>query len=183
MCACGMQTFGTLLVKHRLAVSDRHVPNPPRHALVIDCGSSGTRIYAYEVALVPYALPALTPVSASAAADFVPRRAPGMIYERIETTPGIANFARNRTALHLALQPLLDWAVVAVPPVAHRHTTVMLCATAGVRKLPHEDQKVCCCSDARACKYCSPASRSCHVVAFEPVPRARHRRMRAAQSS
>lgn len=75
----------------------------PRYVLVIDAGSSGTRMFAYtwRDAAGAGGAPALAAVPSTAAPHKVPRRTmPGKrAYQRVETEPGLDRFAEDAPGL------------------------------------------------------------------------------------
>lgn len=84
----------------------------PRYVLVIDAGSSGTRMYAYTWR-DERGGPALAVVPSTAAPHAVPRRAlPGKrAYQRVETEPGLDQFVDDASGLEgRALGEWRDWA-------------------------------------------------------------------------
>lgn len=114
--------------------------------LVIDAGSSGTRMLAYrwDPPRAASGVPLLTPIPPSAAAAHVPRRALGKhrAYSRVETEPGLDQFVSDREGLEAtALQPLLAWAQAALPRAAWHRTPLFLFGTAGLRRLPDANQE------------------------------------------
>ncbi|BDA48267.1 probable ectonucleoside triphosphate diphosphohydrolase 5 at N-terminal half [Coccomyxa sp. Obi] len=113
----------------------------PEYVLVIDSGSSGTRIFAYQWRDNGPKLPTLTAVSIQAAKHKIPRRAAGdkRAYERLETEPGLDRFVADAEGLEQrALRPLLEWAEAVVPRRQWHRTPLFLFGTAGLRKLPAE---------------------------------------------
>lgn len=118
----------------------------PDYVLVIDAGSSGTRIYAYtweESGSEGGGMPKLTLLPPEAAPNKVPRRAlpSKRAYKRVETEPGLDAFVRDAAGLeHQCLGPLLEWAAAVVPYSAWKHTPVFLFGTAGLRRLNDADQ-------------------------------------------
>eukprot|EP00798_Chlamydomonas_sp_ICE-L_P008755 gene8755-33617_t len=137
---------------------------PCPYALIIDCGSSGTRLYAYEWCVTASdrdRVPKLRAISPSAAPDKVPKNPekvlynrlethpgvdnvsqdPAVLYNRVETHPGVDKFSQDPVGLrHRALGPLLEWAQAVVPIHEWATTPIFLFATAGVRRLPKSDQ-------------------------------------------
>ncbi|KAL4451373.1 hypothetical protein ABPG77_009445 [Micractinium sp. CCAP 211/92] len=114
----------------------------PRYVLVIDAGSSGTRMFAYAWRDARRG-PVLTAVPSTAAPHAVPRRSlPGKrAYQRVETEPGLDQFVDDAPGLQgRALGPLLQWAEAAVPRRQWASTPVFLFGTAGLRRLSQEQQ-------------------------------------------
>ena len=95
----------------------------PRHVLVIDAGSSGTRMYAYTWQEGgDDGMPLVVALPASAAPRRVPRRAvPGKrAYQRVETEPGLDRFVGDATGLQAkALGKHLHCSSGGVDAVAH----------------------------------------------------------------
>ena len=115
------------------------------YVVVIDCGSSGSRVTAFRIAQSPTSvLPTLLPLAPSAASVPSAMAAEGLLTERVQTTPGLAAAfqADTRWGVRQSLRPLLDWAEAAIPAQQHAHTALLICATAGVRSLPAKDQTV-----------------------------------------
>ena len=113
--------------------------------LVIDAGSSGTRMNAFTWRPPPSfgSIPVLEPISPDAAPHKVPRRSleTRRAYKRVETEPGMDKFAQNLHELgRRALEPLLEWAREVVPSKRWSSTPVFLLGTAGLRKLTEEDR-------------------------------------------
>lgn len=113
--------------------------------MVIDAGSSGTRMNAFvwHPPSSSGALPILEAVPPDAAPHKVPRRAleTRRAYKRVETEPGMDKFAEKLHDLGpRALEPLLGWAREVVPPKRWASTPVFLLGTAGLRKLTEADR-------------------------------------------
>lgn len=130
--------LGATLVAARAAGAA--MQRAPRYVLVVDAGSSGTRMFAYawRRGAAPGAPPLLAAVAPTAAPHAVPRRAlPGKrAYQRVETEPGLDAFADDPDGLRRkALGPLLEWAEAVVPPSQWAATPLFLFGTAGLRKL------------------------------------------------
>ncbi|KAK9807631.1 hypothetical protein WJX72_004780 [[Myrmecia] bisecta] len=116
----------------------------PDYMLVIDSGSTGTRLYAYTWRERRGKLPLLEAVSIRAARHKLPRRAAGdrRAYERLETEPGLDHYVDDPQGLQQrALHPLLEWAEAVVPRQQWRQTPLFLFGTAGLRKLAPEAQE------------------------------------------
>ncbi|KAK9840645.1 hypothetical protein WJX81_006647 [Elliptochloris bilobata] len=115
------------------------------YVLVIDSGSTGTRIYAYTWRERASRLPLVQAVSIHVARHKVPRRAAGdkRVYERLETEPGLDRFVDDAEGVReRALAPLLEWAEAVVPRRQWARTPLFLFGTAGLRRLPAERQAV-----------------------------------------
>jgi apyrase len=113
--------------------------------LVIDAGSSGTRMYAYEwhAPAAGSPLPRLAAIPPGAAPHKVPRRAleNRRAYKRVETEPGLDKFLDDPAALAAAaLAPLLEWARAVVPRGRWARTPLLLFGTAGLRRLREGEQ-------------------------------------------
>lgn len=85
----------------------------PRYVLVVDAGSSGTRMFAYtwRRGAAAGAPPRLEAVSPAAAAHKVPRRAlpDKRAYQRVETEPGLDAFAADPDGLRRKALGELKW--------------------------------------------------------------------------
>ncbi|KAJ9141497.1 hypothetical protein P3X46_032031 [Hevea brasiliensis] len=108
--------------------------------VVLDCGSTGTRVYVYQASIdhnkdrsLPIALKSLT--------EGLSRKSSGRAYDRMETEPGLHLLVRNTSGLKAAIKPLVRWAEKQIPEHAHKTTSLFLYATAGVRRLPSADSK------------------------------------------
>ncbi|KAK6145543.1 hypothetical protein DH2020_022363 [Rehmannia glutinosa] len=82
--------------------------------VVLDCGSTGTRVYVYQASR-------------------------GRAYNRMETEPGFDKLVHNIAGLRKAIKPLIKWAEKQIPKKSHKTTSLFLYATAGVRRLPSSD--------------------------------------------
>eukprot|EP01018_Ginkgo_biloba_P008846 Gb_31598 [translate_table: standard] len=113
-------------------------------SIILDCGSTGTRVYVYEwlynsgkgwnnlpvvVHLVPHD------------SDRSFHQQNSLTYHRVQTEPGLDKLLHNESGLRAAIEPLLHWAAHQVPAQAHKSTPVFLLATAGLRRLPNPDAK------------------------------------------
>jgi apyrase len=96
-------------------------PAPFRYGLMIDAGSSGTRLYVYLwLNRTGPAVPAL--------------QIPGAVYSA-KIVPGIGSFVSNASAAGTSLLPLLAFARQQVPSELYNSTPIFLKATAGMREL------------------------------------------------
>ncbi|BAT75199.1 hypothetical protein LR48_Vigan01g158700 [Vigna angularis] len=113
----------------------------PKYYVVLDCGSTGTRVYVYK-AQVQQAHSTNFPIAIQSLKDGLRKNpASGRAYDRMETEPGLDKLVHNVTGLKIALKPLLKWAQKQIPEASHRSTSLFLYATAGVRRLPFDDSK------------------------------------------
>mmetsp|Transcript_32404 Transcript_32404/g.52434 ORF Transcript_32404/g.52434 Transcript_32404/m.52434 type:complete len:520 (+) Transcript_32404:82-1641(+) len=102
-----------------------------KYGLVIDAGSSGSRIAIYR--WVPRASGGFGEVE-----EFIPEKT---IRGEKEVEPGISSYASDPGKAGPSLQPLLDYAASFVPKGLQKSTPLFLGATAGMRLLTVEDQK------------------------------------------
>lgn len=99
--------------------SEPHSPDSAliQYALVIDAGSTGSRIHVYKFN------------------NCGPT--PALEYETFKAVqPGLSSFARDPTAAAASLDPLMEEAVRVVPESLHHCSAVEVKATAGLRLLP-----------------------------------------------
>lgn len=114
-----------------------------KYYVVLDCGSTGTRVYVYESSMnnkkdgsFPIVLKSL-PLDVQGGQNLQGGRA----YHRMETEPGLDKLVNNMSGLTAVIRPLLQWAEEKIPKGAHKSTSLFLYATAGVRKLPNSHSK------------------------------------------
>ena len=114
-----------------------------KYFVVLDCGSTGTRIYVYHASIQHKKYNSL-PIAIKSLRNGLhrrPRSQSGRAYDRMETEPGLDKLVHNVSGLKGALKPLIRWAQKQIPVHAHRTTSVFLYATAGVRRLPSADSQ------------------------------------------
>ncbi|KAK8323401.1 hypothetical protein V6Z12_A12G231700 [Gossypium hirsutum] len=111
--------------------------------VVLDCGSTGTRVYVYKASIghkndgsLPIVMKSLTE-----GLSRKPSTQSGRAYDRMETEPGLHKLVHNKSGLAAALNPLISWAEKQIPEREHKNTFLFLYATAGVRRLPNADSK------------------------------------------
>ncbi|KAK9985041.1 hypothetical protein SO802_034566 [Lithocarpus litseifolius] len=111
--------------------------------VVLDCGSTGTRVYVYQASFdhnnagtLPIALKSFTEGIRKKPSSQI-----GRAYDRMETEPGFHKLVHNVTGLNGAIKPLIRWAEKQIPRNARKSTSLFLYATAGVRRLPKADSK------------------------------------------
>ncbi|KAK7262803.1 hypothetical protein RJT34_30384 [Clitoria ternatea] len=112
-----------------------------KYYVVLDCGSTGTRVYVYK-AEIQHKDDTNLPIAIQSLNDGLrKKRASGRAYHRMETEPGLDKLLHNVSGLKTALKPLIKWAQKQIPQGSHKSTSLFLYATAGVRRLPFEDSK------------------------------------------
>ncbi|CAH1445399.1 unnamed protein product [Lactuca virosa] len=112
-----------------------------RFYVVLDCGSTGTRVYVYQASINHQKTNVLPILLKSIPEDLKskPSSLSGKAYNRMETEPGFDKLVHNVSGLKQAIKPLLLWAEKQIPKHSHKSTSVFLYATAGVRRLPDSD--------------------------------------------
>lgn len=119
-------------------------PEELQFSIVLDCGSTGTRVYVCEwvrndgkgqgsLPMVLRPFPEGT--------DSKSGHQNGRAYHRKETEPGFDKLLHNESRLRMAMEPLLQWAEKQIPAHAHRNSPLFLLATAGLRRLPNSDSE------------------------------------------
>ncbi|XWS49353.1 hypothetical protein CRYUN_Cryun13aG0156600 [Craigia yunnanensis] len=111
--------------------------------VVLDCGSTGTRVYVYQ-ASVDHRNDGSLPIVMKSLTEGLSRKPSsqsGRAYDRMETEPGFHKLVHNKSGLKAAINPLISWAEKQIPEHAHKTTSLFLYATAGVRRLPSADSK------------------------------------------
>ncbi|KAK7406977.1 hypothetical protein VNO78_08615 [Psophocarpus tetragonolobus] len=111
-----------------------------KYYVVLDCGSTGTRVYVYH-ASIRFKRHSSLPIALKSLRDSFHKKPSGRAYDRMETEPGLDKLVRNVSALHKALKPLLRWAKKQIPLSSHKSTSLFLYATAGVRRLSVTDSQ------------------------------------------
>ncbi|KAK7360424.1 hypothetical protein VNO77_02417 [Canavalia gladiata] len=114
-----------------------------KYYVVLDCGSTGTRVYVYK-AEIEHKDDSNLPIAMKSLKDGLQKKRgsqSGRAYDRMETEPGLDKLVHNVSGLKTALKPLLKWAQKQIPESSHKSTSLLLYATAGVRRLPFEDSK------------------------------------------
>ncbi|KAF6262519.1 nucleoside phosphatase family-domain-containing protein [Scenedesmus sp. NREL 46B-D3] len=92
----------------------------PRHLVVLDAGSTGTRVHVFSYAVDP---------RSSYAQLQLPE-------PKLKVEPGLSSYAADAAGAGASLQPLLEFARQHVPVQQQAQTPVYLMATAGLRLLP-----------------------------------------------
>lgn len=120
------------------------VSNAPKelyYTVVVDCGSTGTRIDVYEWTLgmkdgseLPVLLRSFPNNSTKS-----PLRKKSCSYHCMQTQPGLDKFVGNISAVRASLKPLIEWAEQEIPVERHAITPIFVLSTAGLRRLANED--------------------------------------------
>ena len=111
------------------------------YTVVVDCGSTGTRVNVYEWKVVGVSsgnLPILLnsyPNNATKSSLWKS----SCQYHCMQTEPGLDRFVNDSLGVRNALEPLIVWAETVVPHERHRETPVFVLGTAGLRRLPEGD--------------------------------------------
>ncbi|XP_010256289.1 PREDICTED: probable apyrase 7 [Nelumbo nucifera] len=114
-----------------------------KYYVVLDCGSTGTRVYVYQASII-HKKDGRLPISLKSLPEGIQRKSmsrAGRAYHRMETEPGLDKLVHNVSGLRSAIKPLLSWAEKQIPKHAHKSTSLFLYATAGVRRLPPSDSQ------------------------------------------
>ncbi|KAK1355108.1 Apyrase [Heracleum sosnowskyi] len=114
----------------------------PKFYVILDCGSTGTRVFVYKASANHNKDGGGLPILLSSLPEGListDKSQAGRAYNRMETMPGFDKLVHNVSGLTGAIKPLLQWAEKQIPQNAHRSTSIFLYATAGVRRLPSSD--------------------------------------------
>ncbi|KAL7222816.1 hypothetical protein ACSBR1_024502 [Camellia fascicularis] len=112
--------------------------------VVVDCGSTGTRVSVYEWMIKSGFSDRELPILINAYPDNSTNshsRKGSCQYHCIQTEPGLDKFVGNSSGVRTVLKPLILWAEQWVPFERHRDTPICVLATAGLRRLPSEDAR------------------------------------------
>ena len=104
---------------------------PVQYALMIDAGSSGSRLYAYHWR------PPESQLSLPRIKPFVDSRGDPI---SMKISPGLSSFGDSPSEAVEHMSTLLDYAETIVPKEQHSHTPLFILATAGMRLIPVEKQ-------------------------------------------
>ncbi|XP_042489977.1 probable apyrase 7 [Macadamia integrifolia] len=111
--------------------------------VVLDCGSTGTRVYVYQSS-IDHKKDGNLPIILRSLPEGTQRKSIarfGRAYLRLETEPGFDKLVHNTSGLKAAIKPLLRWAEKQIPKSSLKSTSLFLYATAGVRRLPSSDSQ------------------------------------------
>ncbi|XP_048136358.1 probable apyrase 7 isoform X1 [Rhodamnia argentea] len=118
-----------------------HDPGRSYFMVIVDCGSTGTRVNVYEWMLRAaneWELPILVN---SYPDNLIENRTSNSScqYHCLQTKPGLDRFIGNASGVRAALEPLITWAKQWVPEERHPETPIFVLATAGLRRLAVKD--------------------------------------------
>ncbi|KAJ4963288.1 hypothetical protein NE237_023227 [Protea cynaroides] len=111
--------------------------------VVLDCGSTGTRVYVYKSS-IDHKKDGSLPIILRSLPEGTKRKSialSGRAYRRMETEPGFDKLVHNASGLKAVIKPLLQWAEKQIPKRSHKSTSLFLYATAGVRRLQNSDSQ------------------------------------------
>ncbi|CAI0398521.1 unnamed protein product [Linum tenue] len=124
-----------------------HGESGHHHTVVLDCGSTGTRVSVYKWEAnrsKDSGLPVLVnsyPEFEHSARSSTLKRTFACKYHCFQTKPGLDSFLGNSSGVKLALEPLIRLAERWVPRERHEETPIFVLATAGLRRLEGEDAR------------------------------------------
>lgn len=113
------------------------------YTVVVDCGSTGTRVNVYEWVQkdsnkrdLPILLHSYPDNSTSSSLLKTSCK-----YHCMQTEPGLDKFVGNLSGVRASLEPLITWAEQIIPFGRHRDTPIFVLATAGLRRLATEETR------------------------------------------
>ncbi|XP_050363294.1 probable apyrase 7 [Argentina anserina] len=141
LCLCCVLLVGFFVYLVSMLAYSYWFRREPKYYVVLDSGSTGTRVYVYQAyadddkgSSFPIVMKSLT-----GGVQRKPNARTGRAYDRMETEPGLDKLVHNVSGLKAAIKPLVQWAEKQIPRDAHKRTSLFLYATAGVRRLPSND--------------------------------------------
>ncbi|KAM7274163.1 hypothetical protein ACFE04_028827 [Oxalis oulophora] len=108
------------------------------YTVVVDCGSTGTRVNVYEWESRSVVSVKDLPVLVHTYPDDLTKSKVdrnSCQYHCMQTEPGLDKFVGNGSAVRESLKPLVKWAEKWVPYERHSETPIFVLATAGLRRL------------------------------------------------
>ncbi|KAK7265662.1 hypothetical protein RJT34_33285 [Clitoria ternatea] len=116
----------------------------PYYTVVVDCGSTGTRVNVYEwmIEVGGYISKGNLPILVHSYPDNATKTSlwkSSCQYHCMQTEPGLDKFVNDSLGVREALEPLIVWAESVVPREIRGGTPVFVLATAGLRRLPQDD--------------------------------------------
>lgn len=113
------------------------------YTVVVDCGSTGTRVNVYEWILRGVGREDL-PVLVKSYPDDTHKSLlskSSCQYHCLQTEPGLDKFLGNALGVRASLEPLILWAESLVPVEKRKVTPIFVLGTAGLRRLRDEDSR------------------------------------------
>lgn len=137
-----------ILIGYYLVPNPGFATNTSYFTVVLDCGSSGTRVNVYEwmlskdglLANRKSKLPILLhsfPDNSKMIDDFKD----GCAYHCMQTEPGLDKFVKNASGVKDSIEPLIRRAEKWVPHERRKDTPIFVLATAGLRRLSKESAR------------------------------------------
>ncbi|KAE8678353.1 FAS-associated factor 2-B-like [Hibiscus syriacus] len=120
-------------------VKARNVFESSYYTVVVDCGSTGTRVNVFEWGkrgLISQGLPSLLHYYPDDSTE-----SESCHYHCMQTEPGLDKFVGNASGVRASLEPLIAWTELRVPCERHVDTSIIVLATAGLRRLVSRDAK------------------------------------------
>lgn len=111
--------------------------------VVVDCGSTGTRVNVYEW-MVGGVSSMHFPLLLHSYPDNISKsslRKNSCLYHCMQTEPGLDKFVGNSSGVRASLEPLLIWAEQVVPHERQGDTPIFVLGTAGLRRLAFENAR------------------------------------------
>ncbi|KAL9243133.1 hypothetical protein vseg_017059 [Gypsophila vaccaria] len=111
--------------------------------VVVDCGSTGTRVNVYQWRTSDVRNGNLPLLLHSFPDELVKKHVwnDGCRYHCVQTEPGLDKSVGNYTQVRASLEPLIHWAEGVIPRDRHGDTPIFVLATAGLRRLSQRDAK------------------------------------------
>ncbi|KNC74186.1 hypothetical protein SARC_13259, partial [Sphaeroforma arctica JP610] len=121
-----------MVIEH--AAVENYKNKDARYGILIDAGSSGSRLYVYQWpdSAAKESLENFLKIKESQDAN-----GQGLV---MKIEPGLSSFEDNISGAFVSLVPLLDFAFKHVPAAQHVHTPLYVLATAGLRLMTEEHQ-------------------------------------------
>lgn len=111
------------------------------YTVVVDCGSTGTRVNVYEWMVGSASNGEDWPILLHAYPDNTTHSSlwkSSCQYHCMQTEPGLDKFVNDSLGVKKSLEPLIIWAEKLVPHERHRDTPIFVLATAGLRRLARD---------------------------------------------
>ncbi|KAI8576095.1 hypothetical protein K450DRAFT_258434 [Umbelopsis ramanniana AG] len=133
--------MSSLLVHRQDIGSESEWNEHRRYGIVIDAGSSGSRVHVYSWKDYAHLLQTQPLEALRGKVPTVERGDKLGLKWTLKEHPGISTYAGKTKDIGDHLKMLLDFAEEVVPATEHKQTPIFLMATAGMRLLPKEDQE------------------------------------------